>query len=307
MAIGPPVLVPAGGRRRAPVGGGGLSTVVLLAPACLLFGLFVLYPIAASVVLSLHDWDGVGVKRFVGLANYRELFLDPVFLTALANNLRWLAGYAIAPVAGLALAVFLRQALPGMPLVRSLFFMPFVISQVVVGLVFGWFFHSRFGLVNGLLGPLDLGPFAPLDSERWALYAMIVAGLWPQIAYCLILYLTGLAALSPPVLDAARVDGARRVALLRHVVLPQLRPILFIVAMVCAVSALRSFDYVMIMTLGGPFDSSTTLAYYMYEQTFLGQRYGYGAAVATVLLLLMSAIILGLLWRLLRREPAGAS
>ena len=307
MAIGPPALTPAGGRRRAPVGGGGLSTVVLLAPACLLFGLFVLYPIAASVVLSFHDWDGVGVKRSVGLANYRELFQDPVFLTALANNLRWLACYAIAPVAGLALAVFLHQALPGMRLVRSLFFMPFVISQVVVGLVFGWFLHSRFGLVNALLGSLGLDPVTPLDSERWALYAMIVAGLWPQIAYCLVLYLTGLATLSPPVIDAARVDGARGVALLRHVVLPQLRPILFIVAMVCAVSALRSFDYVMIMTLGGPFDSSTTLAYYMYEQTFLGQRYGYGAAVATVLLLLMGGIILGLLWRLLRREPAGAN
>jgi multiple sugar transport system permease protein len=230
-----------------------------------------------------------------------------VFLTALANNLRWLACYAIAPVAGLVLAVFLHQALPGMRLVRSLFFMPFVISQVVVGLVFGWFFHSRFGLVNALLGSLGLGPVTPLDSERWALYAMIVAGLWPQIAYCLVLYLTGLATLSPPVIDAARVDGARGVALLWHVVLPQLRPMLFIVAMVCAVSALRSFDYVMIITLGGPFDSSTTLAYYMYEQTFLGQRYGYGAAVATVLLLLMSGIILGLLWRLLRREPAGSS
>jgi multiple sugar transport system permease protein len=194
-----------------------------------------------------------------------------------------------------------------MRLARSLFFMPFVISQVVVGLVFGWFFHSRFGLANAFLGALGLGPVAPLDSERGSLYAMIVAGLWPQIAYCLILYLTGLATLNPLVIDAARVDGARGLALLRRVVLPELRPILFIVAMVCAVSALRSFDYVMIMTLGGPFDSSTTLAYYMYEQTFLGQRYGYGAAVATVLLLLMGGIILALLWRLLRRESASSS
>jgi multiple sugar transport system permease protein len=159
--------------------------------------------------------------------------------------------------------------------------------------VFSWFFHSRFGLLNTLLGAVGLGPVAPLDSERWALYAMIAAGLWPQTACCLILYLTGLATLARPLIDAARVDGARGPALLRHVVLPQLRPILFIVLMVCAVAALRSFDYV--------------LAYYMYEQTFLGQRYGYGAAVATVLLLLMSGIILGLLWRLVRRDPAEAA
>jgi multiple sugar transport system permease protein len=307
MAVIPPDPTPAGVRRRAPVGAGGLSTVVLLAPACLLFGVFVLYPIGASIALSLHDWDGVGVKRFVGLANYRELFQDPVFATALTNNLRWLACYAIAPVAGLGLALLLNQALPGMRLIRALFFMPFVISQVVVGLVFGWFFHSRFGLLNAILGAVGLGPVAPLDGEGSALYAMIIAGLWPQTAYCLILYLTGLATLAQAQIDAARVDGARGGALLRHVVLPQLRPVLFIVAMVCAVAALRSFDYVMIMTLGGPFDSSTTLAYYMYEQTFLGQRYGYGAAVATVLLLLMSGIILSLLGRLVRRESAGSA
>jgi multiple sugar transport system permease protein len=278
---------------------------VLLAPACLLFGVLVLYPIGASVELSLHDWDGVGPRRFVGLANYRELLADPVFAVALGNNLRWLAGYAVAPLAGLGLATLLNQALPGMRLVRSLFFMPFVISQVVVGLVFGWFFHARLGLATRILAEVGLGPFSPLDDERWAIYAMIVAGLWPQIAYCMILYLTGLASLAREPIDAARVDGARGWALFRHAVLPQLRHVHFIVAMVCAVSALRSFDYVTIMTLGGPYGSSTVLAYYMYEQTFMGLRYGYGAAIATVLLGLMSGLILALLWRLLRRERAA--
>jgi multiple sugar transport system permease protein len=141
-----------------------------------------------------------------------------------------------------------------------------------------------------------------LDSERWSVYTMIAAGLWPQTAYCMTLYLTGLAALPAATIDAARVDGARGFGLFRHVVLPGLRPIHFIVAMVCAVAALRSFDYVVIMTQGGPFDSSTVLAYYMYEQTFLGSRYGFGAAIATVLLLLMSAIIVALLARMFRQE-----
>jgi multiple sugar transport system permease protein len=297
---------PRGIAKSAPAGGAGVSTLVLLAPACLLFGVLVLYPIGASLVLSLHDWDGVGAKRFVGLANYRELIADPVFATALGNNLRWLACYVLAPVAGLALAILLGQPLPGMRLVRSLFFMPFVISQVVVGLVFGWFFHARFGLLNTVLRRLGLGAVSPLDSPDWSLYAMVVAGLWPQIAYCMILYLTGLATLPTHVIDAARVDGARGRSLFLHAVLPQLRPVHFIVTMVCAVAALRSFDYVMIMTLGGPYDSSTVLAYYMYEQTFVGLRYGYGAAIATVLLLLTSGIILALLWQLLRRDAAAA-
>ncbi|HYR01403.1 MAG TPA: sugar ABC transporter permease [Casimicrobiaceae bacterium] len=279
-----------------------VATMALLAPAGALFSLMVLYPLAASVALSFYQWDGVGPRIWVGLGNYEELFADPVFRTAIANNIRWLGGYLIAPVAGLALAIFLQQTLSGMRVVRSLFFMPFVISQVVVGLVFGWFFNARFGLFDTLLEAVGLAPLAPLDSERWSLWAMVAAGLWPQTAYCMILFMTGLATLPSDLIDAARVDGARGFALFRHVVFPHLRPVNFIVAMVCAATALRSFDYVMIMTLGGPYNSSTVLAYYMYEQTFLSLRYGYGAAVASVLLALMTGIIVLLLWQLFRRE-----
>jgi multiple sugar transport system permease protein len=263
---------------------------------------FVVYPILGSLRLSLLDWDGAGPSTFVGLRNYRELFADPVFARGLANNLRWLACYAVAPVAGLLLAVFLYRAGSWMRVVRTLFFLPFVVSQVVVGLVFGWFFNARFGLLNAILDVAGLGPVSPLDSEAWSLYPMIVAGLWPQVAYCMILYTTGLSTLPADTIDAARVDGARRLPLLRHVIVPQLRPVHFLVAMVCAVAALRSFDYVMIMTMGGPYDSSTVLAFYMYEQTFLAQRYGYGAAIAVVLLCLTSGIIFLLLWRMFGKE-----
>jgi multiple sugar transport system permease protein len=302
----------ADGRRRASPGmrattgarHAGLATAILLAPACVLVAVFVIYPIFASLRLSLHEWDGAGAMTFVGLDNYRELVADPVFAKALANNLRWLACYVVAPFAGLGLAVMLQQRAFGMRLARTLFFLPFVVSQVIVGLVFGAFFSTRFGLLNQILDAIGLPSVAPLDSETWSLYPMIVAGLWPQIAYCFILYLTGLATLPQETVDAARVDGARGLPLFRHIVLPQLRGIHYIVAMVCAVAALRSFDYVVIMTLGGPYDSSTVLAYYMYEQTFLAQRYGYGAAVAVVLLALMSGIIATLLWHMFRRERA---
>jgi multiple sugar transport system permease protein len=156
-----------------------------------------------------------------------------------------------------------------------------------------------------MLEMAGLPPASLLDSEQYSIYTMIAAGLWPQIAYCMILYMTGLATMPAETIDAARVDGARGWRMLRHVVLPQLAPVHFIVAMVCAVAALRSFDYVIIMTLGGPYDSSTVLAYYMYEQTFLALRYGYGAAIATVLLALMSGIIVALLVRMFRAERAG--
>jgi multiple sugar transport system permease protein len=275
---------------------------VLLIPGSLLFFLFVLYPIAENIRLSFFEWDGIGPRRWVGLDNYRELARDPVFLTALLNNARWLVLYALAPVFGLALALFLNQAITGIRLIRSLFFMPFVISQVVVGLIFSWFLNSHFGLLNEMLSRAGLGAVAPLDSDEWAIFGVILAGLWPQTAYCMILYLTGLVTIRQELVDAARIDGAAGWSLLWHVVLPQLRPVTFIVVLVCIVGALRSFDLVMIMTRGGPYNSSTVLGYYMYEQTFLALRFGYGAAITTVLFAIMSALVGLFLWRLLRQE-----
>lgn len=283
-------------------GGTGLAVMTLLAPACALFAALVVYPIFESVRLSFYDWNGIGPKTWAGTANYRELLADDIFYTAIRNNLCWLVLNMLAPALGLALALFLNQAVAGIRLIRALFFLPFVISPVVVGLVFGWFFNTRFGMLNQIFVWLGAEPIALLDSERWAIFAVILAGLWPQTAYCAILYLAGLMIIRPELIEAARLDGAKGWTLLRYVVLPQLRPITFIVVMVCIVSALRSFDLVMIMTVGGPYNSSSVLAYYMYEQTFLSFRYGYGAAIATVLFVLMSVCVGFFLWRLLRQE-----
>lgn len=291
--------IPSSGRRPA-----GWSPILLLAPACLLFATFVIYPILASVRLSLFDWGGIGPRTWVGADNYRELLSDPVFHTSLSNNICWLLLFMLAPPGGLALALLLNQQVRGIRLIRSLFFFPFVISHVVVGLVFGWFFNAQFGLLNEILAWVGLAPMALLESESSATFAVIAAGLWPQIAYCMIIYLAGLATVDPQLVEAGRLDGASGWRLLWHVVIPQLRAATYIAVIVSVVGALRSFDLVMIMTLGGPYDSSTVLAYYMYEQTFLAFRYGYGAAIASVLFLLMSVCIALVLWRMLRGERA---
>ncbi len=279
-----------------------LTPAILLAPAVVLFSIFVLWPVVSSMWLSLHDWDGVNQPKFIGLDNYRELFTDDVFWTAAVNNVWWLVLYMLAPVIGLAVALFLNQNVLGIRLYKSLFFFPFVISQVVVGLVFSWFLNPHFGLLNQILGSLGLPGVAPLEDEHWATFAVIAAGLWPQSAYCMILYLTGLTGMNPEVIEAARMDGVGGRKLLWNIILPQLRPATFIAIVVSVVGALRSFDLVAIMTLGGPYNSSTVLAYFMYEQTFLSFRYGYGAAIATVLFFVMDVYIAFFLWRMLRRE-----
>ncbi len=279
-----------------------LTPLILLTPAAIFFSVFVLYPIFDSLWLSLHDWDGIKTPRFVGFGNYIELFEDPVFWTAIRNNAWWLVAFMLCPAFGLAVALFLNQTMFGMRLVKSLFFFPFVISQVVVGLVFSWFMNAQFGLLNTIFDVLGIPHVALLESETWATFAVILAGLWPQTAYCMILYLTGLTAINPELIEAARMDGAKGWRLLRHIIIPQLRPATFIAIVVSVVGALRSFDLIAIMTLGGPYNSSTVLAYYMYEQTFLAFRYGYGAAIATVLFLVMDVYIAFFLWRMLKRE-----
>lgn len=282
-----------------------LTPLILLAPGAALFSLFVLYPIFENIRLSLYAWNGVRPKVWVGLDNYRELFSDPVFHVAIRNNVIWLLGFLLAaPALGLLLALLLNQEIRAIRFFRAMFFLPFVISQAVVGLIFAWFLNSQFGLLQQLTAWIGAGPVAPLESERWAILAIVCAGLWPQAAYCMMLYLSGLVGLDGASIEAARLLGARGWSLLWNVVLPQLRPLTFVVALVCVVSALRGFDLVMIITQGGPFNSSTVLSYYMYEQTFLNSRYGYAAAISTVLFAMTDVCIGFFLWRFLRQERA---
>jgi multiple sugar transport system permease protein len=288
-----------------------LAPWLFLAPAILFFLFYVIFPVFQSFNLSLYDWDGLGTKEYIGLRNYEDLYYEWVdrdaFYVSLKNNLIWLVLYLAAIPAGLFIALFLNQTVTGIRLYKSLFFFPFVISQVVVGLVFTWFYDPAFGLLNVALGWIGLGPVNMLGDENLVTYGVILAGLWPQTAYCMILYLTGLNAVDPEQIEAGRLDGAKGWRMLWHVVLPQLKPATFIAFVVTIIGALRSFDLISIMTGGGPFGSSRVLAYYMFEVALseYGFRMGYGAAIAVVLFLIMMVFIVYFLWSMYREERRG--
>ncbi|MEZ5825654.1 MAG: sugar ABC transporter permease [Geminicoccaceae bacterium] len=283
-----------------------LAPWIFLAPALFMFIMFVINPIVQSIWISFHEWDGLGEKIWVGFGNYAELFDDEMFYTSLKNNVIWLVLFLLAPPLGLAVALFLNQKVWGIRLVKSLFFFPFVISQVVVGLVFAWFYDPSFGLLAKLLTGIGLEPVPVLSDENRVTLGIIAAGLWPQTAYCMILYLTGLNNVNPEVLEAARIDGAKGWTMFWNIVLPELRPATFIAIVVTVIGALRSFDLVAVMTAGGPFGSSNVLAYYMYEQALFNYRMGYGAAIATVLFLIMDIYIAFFLTRMIRQEQRGS-
>ncbi len=277
---------------------------LFLLPAMAMFAVYVIAPIFQSIAISFYDWDGLGEATWIGLGNYFELASDPDFRTALKNNLIWLAGFLLAVPAGLGLALLLNQTVFGIRAVKSLFFFPFVISQGVIGLIFTWFYLPISGLFPQLMAMLGVPDVAVLSDERWVTYGIVAAGLYPQIAYTMILYLTGLNNVRPDLIEAARLEGAQGWSMLWHVVLPQLRPATFIAVVVTVIGSLRSFDMVSIMTSGGPYGSSRVLAYYMYEQALseYGYRMGYGTAIATVLFAIMLVYIVFVLSRIYRQE-----
>ncbi|NBT30556.1 MAG: sugar ABC transporter permease [Rhodobacteraceae bacterium] len=280
---------------------------LFLAPGLIMFAVYVVWPIFASFRLSLYDYDGLREPVWLGLSNYQELWSDPAFTTSLYNNVIWLVLYLLAVPIGLFIAIFLNQTVWGIRVYKSLFFFPFVISQVVVGLMFAWFYAPNFGLLYNVIEFFRGKGIAILADPDLATYGIIAAGLWPQIAYVMILYLTGLNNVAPDQVEAARLDGAKGWKMLWYVILPQLRPATFIAVVVTVIGALRSFDLVSIMTNGGPFGSTRVLSYYMYEQALseYGYRMGYGAAIAVVLFAIMMFFISGFIWKMVRDEKGA--
>lgn len=267
------------------------APVYFLAPAFILFSVFVLWPVAQSIWISFHSWSGFGDMTWIGLENYRELFGDQDFHISLANNVRWLLLMLLAPVGGLFVALFLNQNVGGIRMIKSLFFFPFVINLVVIGLIFSWFYNPDLGLLAEVLRAVGAEPIPILADENLATYGIIVANLWPQTAYCMILYLTGLTSMNSQVLEAGRIDGAYGWTMLWNVVLPQLRGASFIAVVITIIGALRSFDLIAIMTQGGPWGSSNVLAYMMYQESLFNFRMGYGASIAVILFLIMTVFI----------------
>jgi len=288
-------------RKRNPM---KLAPWLFLAPGMLLFLVYVIFPIFQSIWISFYEWDGLGPMTWVGLGNYVELFDDDSFYTSLWNNLIWLVLYLLAIPMGLAVALFLNQTVTGIRLYKSLFFFPFVISQVVVGLIFTWFYAPDFGLLPKIIGFFTGTQTAILADDRLATYGVIAAGLWPQIAYCMILYLTGLNNINPEQVEAARMDNAKGWSMLWFIVIPQLRPATFIAMVVTVIGALRSFDLISIMTVGGPYGSTRVLSYFMFEQSLseYGYAMGYGAAIAVVLFAIMLVFISIFIVRMLSQE-----
>ncbi|MBY5347059.1 carbohydrate ABC transporter permease [Rhizobium leguminosarum] len=274
-----------------------VQALILLVPALAIYAVFALYPMLNVVILSFQKWNGLDPNRqFVGIANYAAIFTkDPVFWVAFRNTVIWtLMSLVFPPMVGMLLALSLNQKIFGRNGLRAIFYLPVIIAPIAVATMWKWMYDPFFGLFSQLLTSWGMQGWIKdwLGNRDIALYSVFVAYLWQTVGFSMVLFLAGLQNVSQTLVEAARIDGAGRWAVFKHVTLPALRPTITIVLVLSVISSLKAFDIVYGLTGGGPAQSTQMLALWAFTQAMQIFDFGRGAAISVVLLLITMAVVI---------------
>ena len=273
--------------------------MALVAPLVLMVVVFLLFPLANAFYYTFVDFNGLDASPpWVGLDNYTELAQDSDMWEAAWNNLIWLVVGTIGPlVIGLLLALVVWGVEKGSLFYRVVFFMPFVLPQVAVGVVWGWIFEPSRGWLNKVLDFFGLGALKRgwLGDPETALYAVLATAIWTTSAFVFIILLSALRNVDVDLVDASRLDGANSFQRLRHILLPQIMPVLLMVTTVTLIGGFAVFDIVFVMTGGGPSGASEVLGTFAYTEAFGNQnRISYGTTLALVIMVVSVPFAVGL-------------
>ena len=268
---------------------------VLLAPPLAVFLLLVIYPLLSSFYYSFTNWNGFNPNYdFVGFSNFAKIVTDRLFLNAAVNTVIWMAAAILLPtLLGLGLALLIDSRVPGGTVFKSIFYLPICLSAVVVGQIWIWIYQPDWGLLNTVVG-LAFGErveYAWLAKPATSLGSVIVAWSWQQTGLSMVIYLAGLTSISEDLLEVCEIEGASAWQRIWIIVIPLLTPATVVVVALSVINSLKGFDILYIMTGGGPFHSSDTLAMHMYNESFKKYLMGYGSAISVVLFLVALAII----------------
>jgi len=274
-----------------------ISRVLFILPAAIIYASIIIAPTLYSVYMSFFRWNGISPHRqFVGFQNYQILLtVDPTFRQALTNNFIWVLLVLIFTVAvALSFATLLNRQFKGRAFMRSAMYFPFVLSGIVVSIIWTWVYQPQLGLLTSFTQQVGLGPFpiALLANMNTALFAVYAASLWNTVGAPMLLFLAGLQGVPAEMLESARVDGANRFQVFFRITIPLLKETFVIVLATQIINALRVFDIIRGMTGGGPGTSTQTLATYMISQTFSFANFGMGSAISVIMVLLMMIIVI---------------
>jgi multiple sugar transport system permease protein/raffinose/stachyose/melibiose transport system permease protein len=280
-----------------------LNTAALfLTPALLFYALLIVFPLLQSLVFGFFKVDilgGEATYEFVGLDNYRAVIDDAVFWKAAANTLVWATVSPLLEIpAGLLLALYLQRGTRFGKFMRVLWFMPVLLPQIVVGIIWAWIYNSEWGALNQILRMLGLEGWvrAWLGHPDTALPALIVVTTWTWIGFNMIILLAAVSSIPKDLLEAARLDGANRVQILKRVIIPLIAPVIVNLMVLCFIGKMKVFDLIWATTQGGPLWSTETVATYTVKRAFYWNTFekGYPSAMATmwfVIILLISVVV----------------
>jgi ABC-type sugar transport system permease subunit len=273
----------------------------LVGPSLALFGLVYLYPVAYSAYVSVFEWDLMTPKRYVGLANYRELW-SPEFGEVLVNTACYSGGVVVLALGlGLALALLLNDRSRLSAGLQACIFSSYIVSWVAVSLLWVWMLDPQYGLVTYGLRLVGLRPVNWLGSPSVALWTLVLVTVWKTIGYPLVIYLAGLQAIPGDFYEAAALDGATGWKRFRFITWPLLSPTTLFLVVTLTIASFQGFDIVKIMTQGGPITSTMIYVYYIYEQAF--QYFRLGRASAAVVIFFVLILLLTLLqWLVFRKR-----
>lgn len=266
-----------------------------MAPALILLGVFVFYPIVGSLPLMFFDYSVISDAKFIGFGNFVKMFNDHEFWTALTNSILFVGIVPIIQILAIMLAFFVNRKLPGIKAFRTILYLPVVTSMVAVSIMWGFLFNSN-GIINTFLLEHGLIKKA-LGFHHSAKTAMLCVGfvtIWQGLGYYMMLYLAGIQAIPRELSEAARVDGANGLQTMFHVNIPCLKPTIWFCSLNSVISAVSVFDVVYVLTEGGPNNATNVLNYYSYYKAFREFKFGYGAAVGAVqavVVLLVSIVV----------------
>ncbi|MFF5224997.1 carbohydrate ABC transporter permease [Dactylosporangium sp. NPDC000521] len=278
--------------------------IPFLMPALALLGVFFLYPLIKTVDLSLNEFTRTGTMRFVGIDQYRLLARDPDFFNSLKNTfLITLIGSCMLFPPAMAIAWALSQRIHGERFFRFVVFAPVVLSVAVVSMMWKFLYHPTLGLINPALKSMGLGALAKtwLGDPATALAAVTFVSVWHGIGIWIVLLCSGFERLPVEILEAARIDGAGEWRVFRSVMLPMMSDLMRMLTVLWVVQSLQTFAFVYIMTGGGPFGSTDTVGTLMYRVAFDRADFGYSAAIAVVLVIMMLAVAM-LLNKVMKRD-----
>jgi raffinose/stachyose/melibiose transport system permease protein len=282
-----------------------LLIALFLLPALILFLLFVIYPIFRSIYFSLYDWNGLGpAVDFVGLQNFKNILTDQVFLKAIGNVVLIIVfSVGLQLPLALALAVLVGRNLPGRGLFRTIFFMPYILSEINVAIMWMLLYNPDpdRGLLNAIVVLFGAKPVGWLSNTNIVLLAVFAALTWKYFGFHMLLYLAGLQNIPLELEEAARIDGANSFQNFYHITLPLLGSTIHTSVYLSVLGSIQQFILVWIMTKGGPVNASEMLATYMYRFGFVRFQLGYGSAVAIYMFIL--CLIFSLIYQRLTRQP----